>query len=83
MPLKNGKYFNLIAIQSIDNTISSVNKLSNVRITYFWNSSSTSRIVGQNCFSMVNKGINKPDRTIHAITCNELLYINQIIASFL
>ena len=83
MPLKNCKYFNLIAFQSIDDTISSVNQLSNVRITYFRNSFSTSRIVGQHCFSMVNKGINKPDRMLHAITCNELLYINQISARLL
>lgn len=83
MPFKNGKYFNSITIQPVDNAISSVNKLSNVWITYFWNSPSTSRIVSQNRFSMVNKGINKPDSTFRAITCNELLYINQIITSFL
>ena len=83
MPFKNGKYFNSITIQSVDNAISSVNKLSNVWITYFWHSPSASWIVGQNCFSMVNKGINKPDSTLQAITCNELLYIKQIFASFL
>ena len=83
MPLKNGKYFNAIAIHSVDNAIALVNKFSNVRITYFWNSSATSRIVSQNRFSMVNEGINKPNSALCTVTCNELLYIKQIIASFL
>ena len=83
MPFKNGKYLNSITIQSVDNAISSVNKFSNIRITYFWHSPSASRIVSQNCFSMVNKGINKPDSALQTVTCNELLYINQIFTSFL
>ena len=82
MPFKNGKYFDSITIQSVDNAISSVNKLSNVRITYFRHNPSASRIVSQNCFSMVNQGINKPDSALQTVTCNELLYINQIFASF-
>jgi len=45
MPFKNSKYFNSIVIQSVDNAISSVNKLSNIRITYFWHSPSAFRIV--------------------------------------
>ncbi len=83
MPFKNGKYVDSITIQSVDNAISSVNKLSNIRITYFWYSPSVSRIVSQNYFNVVNKGINKPDSALQAITCNEILYIKQIFASFL
>ncbi len=83
MPFKNGKYVDLITIQSVDNAISSINKLSNISITYFWHCPSTSRIVSQNCFNVVNKGINKPDCALQAITCNEILYIKQIFASFL
>ncbi len=73
MPFKNSKYFNAITIQSVDNAISSVNKLSDVRITYFWHSPSASRIVSQNIFSVVNKGINKPGSAFQAITSYELL----------
>ena len=83
MPFKDGKYIDSIAIQSVDNAISSVNKLSNIRITYFRYSPTASRIAGQNCFSMVNKGINKSDSTLQAVTCNKFLYINQIFSSFL
>jgi len=83
MPLKNGKYFDSITIQSIDDAISSVNKLSNIWVTYFRYSPSASRIVSQNCFNVVNKGINKPDRALQTITCDEILYIKQIFASFL
>lgn len=83
MPFKNSKYFYTITIQSVDNAISSVNKLSKVRITYFRHSPSASRIAGQYCFSMVNKGINKTASALHTVTCNEFLYINQIFASFL
>ena len=83
MPFKNGKYVDSITIQSVDNAISSVNKLSNIRITYFWHSPSASRIISQNCFNVVNKGINKPDSALYTVTSNKLLYINQIFSSFL
>lgn len=82
MPFKNGKYFDTILVQSVDNAISSANKLSKVCIAYFRHSPSASRIVSQNCFSMVNKGINKPYCAFSTITRNELLYFNQIFASF-
>ena len=83
MPFKNSKYFNSVSIQSVDNAISSVNKLSNVRITYFWHSPSASRIVSQNCLSMINQGIYKPDSALYAVTCNEFLNLNQIFTGFL
>jgi len=83
VPFKNGKYVDSITIQSVDNAISSVNKLSNIRVTYFWHSPSASRIVSQNCFSLVNQGINKPNSALYTVTCNKLLYINQIFSSFL
>ena len=83
MPFKNGKDFNSITIQPVDNAISSVNKFSNVRNTYFRHSPPASRIASQNCFSMVNKGINKPSSTLQTVTCNELFYIDHIFASFL
>ncbi len=82
MPFKNGKYVDSITIQSVDNAISSVNKLSNIRITYFRHSPYASRIVSQNCFSLVNQGINKPNSALYTVTCNKLLYINQIFSSF-
>ena len=82
MPFKNGKYVDSITIQSVDNAISPVNKLSNIRTTYFRHAPSASRIVSQICFSLVNKGINKPDSALHTVTCNELLYIDQIFDSF-
>jgi len=83
MPFKNSKYFKSIAIQSVDNAISSVNKLSNIRITYFRHSPSASRIVSQNCLCMINQGIYKPDSSLQAVTCNELLNPNKIFTSFL
>jgi len=76
MSFKNGKYFNLIIIKSVDYAISTVNKLSDVRIAYFWHCPSTSRIIRQNCFSMVNESINKPNSALQTVTRNELLYIN-------
>ena len=82
MPFKNGKYLNSIAIQSVDDAISSVNKLANVRMTYFRHSPATSRIISQNCFSMVNQGIDKLECPLQAVTGNELLYLNQIFSSF-
>lgn len=75
MPFKNGKYVDSITIQSVNNAISSVNKLSYVRITYFWHSPPASRIVSQNCFSVVNNGIYKPGSALRTIACNELLCI--------
>lgn len=82
MPFKNGKYFNPITIQSVDNAISSVNELSNVRIACFRYCPPASRVIRQNSLCMINQGIDKPDSTLHTVTCNELLYINQIFASF-
>jgi len=83
MPFKNGKYVDTITIQSVVNAISSINKLSNIRITYFRHRPSASRIISQNCFNVVNKGINKPDGALQTVTCNELLNIKKIFASFL
>jgi len=83
MSFKNRKYVDSITIQSVDDAISPVNKFSNIRITYFWYSPSASRIVSQNCFNVVDKGINKPDRALQTITCNEIFYIKQVFASFL
>ena len=82
MSFKNSKYFNSITIQSVDNAISAVNKLSDVRITYFWHSPSASRIVRQNIFSVVNKGINKPDSAFQVITSYEILNLSQIFTGF-
>lgn len=82
MTFKNRKYFNLITIQSVDDAITSVNKFSNVGITYFWHSPSASRVVSQQCFCMVNNGIYKPDSALRAIACDELLYLSQIFTSF-
>ncbi len=83
MSFKNRKYFDSINIQSVDNAISSVNKLSNIRTSYFWHSPSASWIISQNCFNVINKCINKPDSALQAITCNEILCVKQIFASFL
>jgi len=83
MPFKNSKYLNSITIQSVDNAISSVNKLPNIRITYFWHSPSASRIFSQNCFSMVNQAINEPNSALFTVTSDKLLYFNQIFTSFL
>jgi len=82
MPFKNGKYFDSITIQSVDKAISPVNKFPNIRIAYFWHSPSASRIISQNCFNVVNKGINKPDSALQTIACNEILNIKKIFASF-
>jgi len=73
MSFKNGKYVDTITIQSVDNAVSPVNKFSNIWITYFWHSPSASRIVSQNRFDVVNKGINKPDSALRTITRNEIL----------
>lgn len=83
MPFKNGKYFDSTAIQAVDNAISSVNKLPNIRITYFRHSPTASRIVSQNCLCMINQGIYKPDSALYAVTCNEFLNLNQIFTGFL
>ncbi|MBP1727984.1 MAG: hypothetical protein H6Q56_357 [Deltaproteobacteria bacterium] len=54
MPFKNGKYFNSITIQTVDNAISSVNELSNVRIAYFWYCPPASPVIRQNSLCMIN-----------------------------
>ena len=83
MSFKNGKYFYNISPESVDNAISPVNEFANVRMTYFRHSPAASRIFRQNCFSMVNKGIHKPDRALQTVTGNERLDFSQIFASFL
>lgn len=82
MPFKNGKYFNSITIQSVDNAISSVNELSNVRNAYFWYCPPASRVIRQKSLCMINDGIDKPGSALHTVTCNELRYIDRIFASF-
>jgi len=54
MPFKNGKYFNSITIQTVDNAISSVNELSNVRIAYFWYCPLAFPVIRQNSLCMIN-----------------------------
>ena len=82
MPFKNGKYFRSIPLQAVHNAVSSENKLSHVGIAYFWYNPSASWVVSQNCLCMINQGINKPNSTLPAIPCNELLYLNQIFTGF-
>ena len=54
MSFKNGKYFNAITIQSVYNSVSLVNQLSNIRIAYFWHTPSAFRVVSQNSLSIIN-----------------------------
>ena len=83
MSFKNGKNFQNIPLQTVNNAISWVNKFSHVGIAYFRHNPSASRVVSQNGLCMINQGINKPDSALQAVPCNELLYLNQIFTSFL
>lgn len=81
MTFKNGKHFKMLTMQPVDNAIAPVDKLPYVEIAYFRHRSSAVRIVGQQCFSVVNDGIHKPDSALRTITCNEFLYGRQIFTS--
>ena len=67
MSFKNGKYFQNIPLQAVNNAVTTVNKLSNVGIACFRYDPSASGVVSQNCFGMSNQGVNKPDSTLHTV----------------